>query len=500
VPINAVKTLTTKAFVYILLTILTLLFFSFRLTHVPSGLTIDESAFAYNASLLSQTLHDENNRTLPVFVLSINGKDWRQPVTQYFIALIFKLFGVSLYTLKLSSVVIASVSCLLIFFLAKRLLGNPGSIFALVAFITTPIVLIQSHLALDNIMVIPFTIFWLIFLYMFEKSKKNRFLVLCALSLGIGFYSYKGMRSFVPVWSILTIFYLSLPFLHQRTLTSFKKVLMPVLFFSLSLSPFFLIIPFLEFKYAGAVLGQTATKIDSIYNFFYSYFSSFDPSFLFIKGDEILHHSTGSHGMFLLATLPFFLIGLFQSIQKKSFWTFITISFFVGPLLFGLPGSYHRASRLMALIPSFTLITAFGAYHLWENRKRFIVYFSVLSLLIGLNFLDFVSYYWFHYSEDTYAIFYHTNTDTAYKNLFEKSKENNLTPYVTSEIINGEKTDEGIQNAFYRSIYFPNYPGILYGPENSLPAHSILMTQNSAVQNFTKLNTDIKGYFFYINQ
>ena len=58
-------------------------FFAYRLNKVPKGLTVDEAAFGYNAVLLSETYHDENGRFLPFFVLFFEGKDWRQPVTQY---------------------------------------------------------------------------------------------------------------------------------------------------------------------------------------------------------------------------------------------------------------------------------------------------------------------------------------------------------------------------------------------------------------------------------
>jgi hypothetical protein len=72
--------------IWIIISSLVAFIFSYRLLQVPLGLTADEGAFGLNAVLLSNTLRDENNRFLPFFVLSLNGTDWRQPVTQYYLA------------------------------------------------------------------------------------------------------------------------------------------------------------------------------------------------------------------------------------------------------------------------------------------------------------------------------------------------------------------------------------------------------------------------------
>lgn len=167
------------------------LFFSYRILKTPPGLTVDEAAFGYNATLLSRTGHDENGKLLPFFVLSIEGKDYRQPVTQYYITAFFKIFGASVFNLRFSSVIITLVSAVLIYFLGKKFIGSLFGIFASIIFLTTPLIIIQSHMGLDNIMPIPFVILWLICIYFFEKNKNPKFLVLAGVSLGIGFYSYR---------------------------------------------------------------------------------------------------------------------------------------------------------------------------------------------------------------------------------------------------------------------------------------------------------------------
>ena len=149
----------------IILAITAVIFFfllSYRLLDVPTGFTVDESAFGYNAALLARTGYDENGDKFPVFVNSINHSDWRQPWTQYYITLFFKIFGISIYNLRLSSVVLTLISALLLFYFVKLLLGQKLAFFSLILYLITPVVFMHSHLGLDNIMTVPFTLLWLI--------------------------------------------------------------------------------------------------------------------------------------------------------------------------------------------------------------------------------------------------------------------------------------------------------------------------------------------------
>jgi hypothetical protein len=471
-----------------------LFFFSYKLTKVPPGLTGDEAAFGYNAILLSRTARDENNRLLPVFVLSLGGKDWRQPVTQYFITIFFKVFGPSVYNLRLTSVIIVSASATLIFLLAEQLLGKLGAFFAVLFFVTTPILMIQSHLALDNIAPIPFILVWLLFLYLFEKRKKYWYLIVSAVCLGIGFYSYKGMRSFVPVWTVTTCFYLLFHYFNKRNRSTLIKEIKPVLVFVLSIFPFFAIIPYLEFKYAGAVLGGVSLKnVESVYKFLYYFLSSFDPSFLFISGDEISTHSTHVHGMLLLASFPFFLIGIYESLKRNKFWKLLIVCFFIGPILFGTVSSYHRASRLLELIPIYCLICGLGAKKLLNAvrwQKLTLVGFWVF---VFINYGDFLNYYWYQYSKDYGHTFNQIQIGDAYKYLYEKAKTNNLTPYVSLDLVDKEQATQ----SFLRSIYFDNSLGVWSNKYEDFPKNAILMSTNSDIKKLKEIGTSQKYFFFY---
>jgi hypothetical protein len=477
----------TKKILLFLITALALvLFFSYKLTSVPSGITIDEASFGYNGVLLARTLHDENNRKLPIFVLSIGGSDWRQPVTQYLTAATFKVFGPSLMNLKMVTVVIAVSSIFLLYFLAKHLLGNVGAIVSSIFLATTPIFMVHSHLALDNIAPVPFVILWLLGLYLFTKSKKKYWLIISAVALGISYYSYKSMRIFVPIWTLLSLIYLAKE--------NLKKAVKPILFFSFSILPFFAVIPVLEYLYAGAVLNKINPEINSIYTFVSFYFSNFDPSFLYVKGDVLLFHSTGRHGMYLLASLPFFVVGLITSWKKSIYWKLIIASFFLGPLMFGYIGEIHRASRLLPLIPLYALITGSGFLYLWQRKSKILI--GILAVFFAINYFDFIHYYLGSYANDTKNIFFCFKCiDGGFKTLKEESKSREFTPYVDEVILKGLNPTRD----FAKTIYFETALNSWNGDVKSLLKNVVIMTDNGNVEDLKQIN-QFDRYYFYIKE
>ncbi len=445
-------------------------FFTYRILEVPSGLTSDENAFGYNAALLSKTAHDENGRFMPVFVLSIHGTDWRQPVTQYYLTGLFKIFGSSVYLLRTSSVLITILSFWLIYFLTAKLFDRKMAALAGIIFLTTPLIMIQSHFGLDNIMPIPFTIFFLIGIYYFSQHFQIRYLFLAAVALGIGFYTYKGMRAIVPAWIVISSVYLLLITVKKDPV---KKTFRYLFLYGLFLLPFFAIIPILELKYAHAVFGTNTGSFDSVYQFLYPYFSSYDLTFLYIRGDDLLYHSTHLHGMMLLTTFPLFIIGTYQAMQRKNFWSFVLLVFFLGPLMYGLVGSVHRASRLMALIPSYVLLVTLGVstlLHYKHHLKKYAL--IVLVILFIANYADFVNYYWYTYPKLTKDLFGDLTPYQDIKIFADESQKRQLTPYIATYVYTADE--------FYTATYFDTLPKKI--GENEIPPEGgILLTQRENI-------------------
>lgn len=477
------------AFVVLLL----MFVFTYRLTEIPPGLTDDEAALGKNAVLLSRTLHDQNDRFLPVFTMSQDNV-WYQPVTQYYLTAFFKVFGASVFNLRLASVLVAVLSAVLVFYLGYLIGGKGLGVVSSLIFLTAPLTMIHAHLAQENIMSIPFAILWLIFILFFGRKKKLRYLLLSGISLGVGFYAYKGMRGVVPVWFLLTIGFLTLTLLKERSVSGFKKILQPIAAFGLGIAPFMLAIPFLEARYPGAVFDRQPWNVDSIYDFMYPYLSTFDLSFLFIKGDLMLIHSTQRHGVFLLAALPLFIIGCFQVFKEKKIWYLVLAAFFLAPLLFGLVNSTYRASRLLALVPLFSLLSGLGAMWLWRLRGR-INYggwlIGAAIFLFVLNYADFVRYYWGDYPLRLGRVT--TENYRAYEALAFEAKRQGLKPFVSQKIV-----ESGESERFFEMLYFEN-PVPRRRDNEVLPPGSILLTVESEIPGMERVDVKIPEYSLQMN-
>jgi len=488
-----------KALIYFILVTFLFLFFSYRLLDVPKNLTLDEEGFGYNAVLLGETLRDETGRFLPIFALSLDNRDYRQPIAQYYQVLFFKVFGASVYNFKFTSVTIIVLSAVLIFILGKLLFNLKAAIFSTLFFISTPVIMIHSHLGLDNIYPIPFILIWLITFYKYEKSKSLKYLIISGASLGVAFYAHKSMRSASTLWSVLTVcylFYLSHNQFKNNFVSSFRNSFKPILFFIIGIAPFFMISPILDNKYGGAVFGFQNLNVP-FYHFMASYLNSFDPSFLFVKGDAILHHSTGKHGVFLLAGLPLFLSGLYQFLKDKNrFLLLIVISFFIGPLFLGFIGATNRASRLIFLVPLYSIIAGYGTYFLYTKigKKLLVKFFAaVFILLFLLNLGDFLNYYWFKYGDETYHIFYHLDREEKYKSFYEEANSRKLEPYFYKDITVPEG-DEKYNDLFLRSIYFP-VPNYL-SDELALPSDGILFSATNSLKSLKLVKSSKDGSVF----
>lgn len=465
------------------------LLFSYRLLEVPTGLTVDEGFLGYNAILLGRTGHDQNNRLLPVFTLARDGRDWHQPVTQYYLVLFFKIFGPSVFSLRFSSVLVALFSLTCLFFLGRKLLGPRGALGAGLIFILTPAVIMHAHLGTENIMPVPLAILWLLGLLLFEESGKKKDLVLAAVALGIGFYSYKGMRAIVPVWAVLTVIWL-LASPGENWRNSFKKAWPGIKTFCLAIFPFFALIPVFETLYHGSIFDYKSPTIGSFYDFFYPWLSSFDLGFLFIKGDLMIHHSTQRHGMLLLATLPLFFLGIGEAVKRKKFWLLILAAFFTTPLLYGLVDSVHRASRLLVMAPLYALLAALGMEFLWEKRKGFLL--LLVIALMFLNYLDFVNYYWFDYAKFSENVFGRLDRFYSYQALAQEAKARGLIPYIADNV----DRDESAQ--FFEAIYF-SVPAKRISRDLASPPGSILLTGREEVPGMERLGISLEHYHLQIN-
>lgn len=442
--------------------------FSYRLEEVPLGINGDEAVIAYNAALISKDGKDSEGRFLPIFTKVENSNDWKQPVMVYATVLVFKLFGISYFNLKMVSVLTAVVSGILIFFMVKEVLGIKSAVASLVIYLSIPIVMIQSHINIENIAPLPFITVWLWMLLRYLNVRNTRYLIVAGIMLGISIYSYLGLRLVMPVLTSISVIYIW--GLNKKN--NIKDQVYPVLIFIMTIIPFIVFLLSLKGQYPGAILASNRPQdINSYQQFILPFISSYDLSFLFMKGDLTPYHSTGKEGMFLLATLPLFILGIFKIARDtKIAYLLILATFFISPILYGLPGSIHRASRLLILIPAFVLIAILGVQSLIEIKSKAKIFLiGGIFILIFLNYKSFLQDYWFEYPQRVNQSF-EKPVHKIYQKVAKISQNENLNVLIHSDI----PQRQPFAYSFFAMSYLPNRLQI-WEESTTLPPKSVLM-------------------------
>ena len=294
------------------------------------------------------------------------------------------------------------------------------------------------------------------------------------------------MRIIVPVWAIISCLFIYL----QNFSFSFKKTVLnrqflnQLLIFIIFVSPFFIIAPFLETKYSGAVFDrQSSIPFRSIHSFFFYWLSNLSLSFWFTTPDVGKTYTVGSFGAILLANLPLFIIGIINSIKKSSIQFFILICFLTTPILFSFPQSVNYTHRLIASIPFLIIIITVGFKFFIEKFSKSVIQ-TVFLIIFCLNFFTFFEFYYFKYPKlNTTQEAFGKSTYPAFKLLYQQSQTTQSVPYIQKDIYNSE----GDENNFYNIAYFNNSLKI-WKLGDQLPKNTILLTQNESMKNFTNLN------------
>ena len=96
---------------------------------LPKGLYIDESSIGLNAALIAQSGKDEHGLNYPVYFESFG--EYKNPLYIYSSALLFKLLGVHVFTLRATSLLFFFLLLMMGVFLFCRSVFHKNSIISL---------------------------------------------------------------------------------------------------------------------------------------------------------------------------------------------------------------------------------------------------------------------------------------------------------------------------------------------------------------------------------
>lgn len=361
---------------------------------IPIGINVDEAGTAYDAYCIANYGVDRFLFHNPVYTINYGGG--QSVLYTYMVAGFIKLFGFSLFAVRLPALVLSSISMIVLYFMVKEFSDKKLAIITTFLIAIAPWHFMQSRWGLDcNLM----SSMIIISTYILLKSKNKLMYVLSGVLFGITLYSYALSYIIVPILLLAIFVYLLV--LKKVKIVDIICFAIPLTIVSIPLilnlfvnkgwiepiSNGFFSTPKL-WEYRGAEISIT-NILKNIW-----------PILKSIFGYDINDYNAfPQFGTLYYISIPFFVIGIVESVKKgikyvknKEFnldviFIIIFISVFICMLL--IDGI--SISKLNGIYIPMIYFIAVGLYRLSKEDKYIFIGSIVLYIVMFLIF----QYYYF---------------------------------------------------------------------------------------------------------
>ncbi|GAB4219363.1 MAG: hypothetical protein Fur009_5160 [Candidatus Microgenomates bacterium] len=411
-----------------LISILSVLFFFFKLNQLP--LNADEVTNAYDAYSILKTGHDQYDNFLPLRFKSFG--DYKLPLLTYLAILWIKIFGLNELSIRLVNLPFVFLFPFIIFFLTYELFQKKSiSLIASFLLAFAPGLQLLARQAHEGYL----TAFFLTLgFYFFIKSIKTKniiyyslFIIIFLLSL----FGYHSTRIFIGFFLIWITYFIYKKIFNLRHLLLFIIIIFIFLITDILYAPTRVTNLFF-FKNDGFISKtkelQNEAKNRFLYNEFIvgikeivnQYLIYFSPQFLIIEGDK--NYRFGFPGISPITFIEyiFLFIGFYLLFKNKEKWRYFIISaLFFAPLSGSLTWAGQSITRTIFIFIPLLMISSHGFYN-FINKKNIIFYLILITLYLILLFYSW-EFYLYHYPKRAIVI---RSLQAGYKELAKYIKEN----------------------------------------------------------------------------
>lgn len=369
----------------------------FKLTNYPSGFHIDEAQIGNNAFSILQTLRDENGAFLP---LHTGFFDEARPMLSVYLTVPWiSLFGLSVFSTRLTNALLGIAVVYLTYELAKKLFANEQlALISCALMAISPWHIILSRSSADGAIGLAFLLLSNLLLIIFVRRKKGILLLATVASWVLSYFSYTGVR---PLLALQPLFWVGFLTIKGRRKAAFAVTASLVLLWVVLLSIAGSDKAFSRYGQIGNISAQLAevrifpwflqdsqgkqpiitTRIfhnkleNSIREFSREYFKYINLNFLFLEGGFPIRFSVPEQPLQYWMEAPFFLYGVYLLIkQKKTESWFLIFLFLSGPIPASLTTEDSpNMQRAAFMLPSYQVIASVGivrAISWLKNRKK----------------------------------------------------------------------------------------------------------------------------------
>jgi 4-amino-4-deoxy-L-arabinose transferase-like glycosyltransferase len=308
-----------------------------RLDDVPRGLFVDESSIGFNAATIAERGEDEDGARFPVYFRAFG--EYKNPVFIYAAAALFRLAGVSVWTLRLTSFLFFVLLVGGIAGLVRRLFPDQPAValWAVAAAGLLPWFFTVSRIAFEVISQ-PAIVAWLLGLVLavYESDRAPWWLAAaCGGTLGLSIYAYSTARLLSLLFAA-TLLAVYLPRRYWRrhlvVAAAAGVALIPYLAFSHE-NPGALTHRFRKLTY---VFDSSLSLGEKLRAFGESYAIYWSPRYLLIEGDFNHRNSTGAAGEVYGVVLVLALLGLGWAMRsardRRRFFLLLALNLALAPV------------------------------------------------------------------------------------------------------------------------------------------------------------------------
>ncbi len=441
-----------KYLILICIVILAFLLRFWNLGEIPISPDWDEASLGYNAYSILNTGKDEFGEKFPLILRSFG--DYKPALYAYLIIPFIVLFDLTIFSVRLPSVILGTFSIFISYLLIKELFRSEKiALLTTLLFAISPWHIQFSRVAFEANLGLTLN---LLAILLFIKGLSNKwFLIFSALFAGLGLHAYQSEKLFVPLmgFALVVIYRKELLLIPKKfIITSIivgLLVVSPIIYqafsnpetLSRAKGTSFMNNPVkilsnkhydkvlandLNNDYLGKIFDNRRVEYAKVISA--NYLSHFNINFLFVTGDLNERHHPPGMGHIYLIELLFILIGLyllvFGTFSRKT-KLFIFSWIIISPIPASLTWDVPNAVRLINILPIPHLLSAIGILGVIEfikNKKGVrVINLVYLIIILGfmLNFAYFINQYFSQYN-----YFSASSWQYGYKELVKFSEEN----------------------------------------------------------------------------
>ncbi len=461
----------------------------YSIDSLPRGLYIDESSIGYNAIKIAESGTDEFGTSWPLYFKAFG--EYKNPLYIYTTALLFKIFGFSIFSLRLTSFVFYFLGFIFVYLLTRKIFKDNLfiRIYTILGFGFLPIYFNLSRVSFELISQLTTTAISLYLIYIlfetkqvkkeiqeqpvsissrepfnrqnilqnlkFLKQKRVFLAVLTGLIIGLSIYTYSTAR-------LLTfLFILGLIFIYRQRENWFKLG-------GIILGSLLAIIPWLIFLFSNPdrltnrfnsisyIASSTLSIQEKVIKFFTEYSLYFTPNFLLFKGDSNIRHTVGYGGITFFVVFFLFVVGLIYILskqKKEQFSLFLLFNLLISPIAAALTSdSTPHALRSLLLGLFIFLVSCFGLNLFYETttnlKKRLIVAGAILFVLL----FEIGGHMFYYYNTTNYPNYTELSKPGFESYGFDKALETAFKQNPKKVIVSSNYQEPYIQVAFYNKL------------------------------------------------